>query len=483
MDPCGWRKRLSAVLLAVAVGFLAVSGQSLWMDEANTVMKALMPGLKEWKTLLMHFGGSDVQMPVYMFMVWCWEKAGAQSEYVLRLVNLPWLVVGALALSRFRWWPIVFLSSPFVWYYAGELRPYAMQIAGGCVSAWSLVLVMEGRSREKQWRGLHAAAGGALLLVASSMSAAVWAAGLWLAVVVLRTDWLARGGFWLRVSPWLLLIGGFGTYYSYTLFEGYRAVTSGGGGLWSMGFGFYELIGMVGLGPGRNDLRVDPLTVTAWLQFVLPAALLVGTVWAKGVLSLCSGASGRMRLAVGLAVGFPLVVFVGIGELMDFRVLGRHLSPLLPAVVLPLAYALDGFVSERPLSRRFWRIMAAGAVTVMFASALSVRFSPRHARDDFRGAAAVALQAFEQGKVVWWRADMNVARYYAYRRGGMSLVQAIQPWESNRPASLLGTDLVIVNRPDLYGFGQDDREELRDNYFELSDTQFHGIEVWAAKSW
>ncbi len=62
-----------------------------------------------------------------------------------------------------------------------------------------------------------------LLLVGSSLTAAVWAAGAGLALVVLRFDWLRQKGFWFRALPWTLAGLSLGGYYLFTLLEGYRA--------------------------------------------------------------------------------------------------------------------------------------------------------------------------------------------------------------------------------------------------------------------
>ena len=84
-------------LAGLAVGALAISHQSFWMDEGNTAFKAILPTFAEWKFFTFRLGGSDVQMPAYMLLVWAWAKAGFLSEYALRLINpAPWTTVPPL---------------------------------------------------------------------------------------------------------------------------------------------------------------------------------------------------------------------------------------------------------------------------------------------------------------------------------------------------------------------------------------------------
>jgi len=468
--------RLAVVFtLAFATGLLAITGQSLWIDEGSTVFRAMMPDLASWWRMTMHLGGSDVQMPAYMLMVWAWEKTGVTSEYALRLVNLPWIIIGALALIRVRHWPWVFLASPFVWYYASELRPYAMQIAGGAVAAWAMFRVADGDSRrERPWHGLHAAAFAAVLLMAGSLSATIWAVGLWLGVLVMRPDWLRMGGFWLRILPWGVIAVPFGCFYIFTILQGYRATASGGGGLLGMAFGFYELVGMVGLGPGRNELRETPVLILKWLPLIAPAAATIGTVWIYGIWKWSALSPRRFQIAAAVAVMVPLFALAIIGLAMDFRVLGRHLSPMLPAVLLPLALAMD---SQCGRGARGFRALAFAVVAVLLASAISVRVSQRHARDDFRTAANLAIDAMEEGKTVLWLADMNCARYYANRRGGAAYIHRIQPWETGRPPSLFYVDFIFINRPELHV--QDERfaDDLKANFF-IPGTPIRGFETW-----
>lgn len=463
------------VLITVAVGLVAIPRQSFWMDEGSSAFKALMPTLKDWWHMTLRVGGSDVQMPIYMFLLWVWHQLGAASEYALRAVNLPWLILAVLALRRVPWWPLVCLSSPFVLYYSGELRPYAMQIAGGAMAAAALIQVARGRG-EGECEGLHATAGASLLLACSSLTSALWALGLWIGALILRPEWMRRWGFWRRVLPWAgaaLAIAGF---YTFTLVKGYRATGIEGGGLLSIGFGFYELIGLLGLGPGRNELRVSPAALLPALAVLLPAVVCIGGAWCCGVAGWVKSSSRRERIGVVCAVLVPILILAVVALAEDFRVLGRHLSPMIPAVLLPIALALAGTAPRRGVGR----LLGGLAVVFSVASALCLGLLERHARDDYRRAAAIGIDALKQGRAVWWQADMNATRYYAYREGGMPYVNAIQVLESEPPSSLMFADVVVINRPDLRHRGVDYQGELKRASFRL-DERFTGFEVWRCR--
>lgn len=471
---CQKRDTIRVVLLtlaAILVGLAAITTQSLWMDEGCGAFKALIPDFKGWWAMTLRLGGSDVQMPVYMFLLWVWAQLGALSEYALRAINLPWLIIAVLALRRVRFWPLVCLTSPFVLYYTGELRPYAMQIAGGALAAAALGKVIANRERQ-DFSGLHAVGSAALLLISSSLTAVIWAGGLWLAVLIIRPDWLGRRQFWIKSIPWIASSLLFGAYYTFTLLQGYRAAGTAGSSLLSVLFGGYEMIGLLGLGPTRNELRANPMSMISHLAILLPAFLCITGAWIYGAWSWSRKVPARCVLAVACAVLLPVMILSIIGILKDFQVLGRHLSPAIPALLLPLAAALAAEVKSKvPV------LLGALAVLFMLASSLELRFLERHARDDYRTATPIAIEALKKGKAVLWQADMNAARYYAYRQGGMAYINAIQILESNPPSSFLVADVVIINRPDLrYPEGKH-REQLKRNFFKQVGG-FTGFEIW-----
>lgn len=461
-------------LAATVVGLAAITNQSLWMDEGSGAFKALNPNFKDWWDLTHHLGGSDVQMPIYMFLLWVWAQLGALSEFALRAINLPWLIVAVLALRKVRFWPLVCLCCPFVLYYTGELRPYAMQIAGGSLAAAALAKIISCRDRS-DFCGLHAAAAAALLLVSSSLTAVVWAGGLWLAVLIIRPDWLRRRLFWVNMIPWITGSILFAAYYTFTLLKGYRATGISGSSILSVFFGAYEMMGLLGIGPTKNELRASPMAITKHLITLVPAFLIIAAAWTYGVRAWLKTVPIRCGVAIACAVLTPIAALTIIGILQNFQVLGRHFSPAIPAILLPLAFTLSSATKAKlPLA------LGVLAVGFMIISSIKLRFSENHARDDYRTATQLGIKELKNGKSVWWQADMNATRYYAYRAGGMALVNAIQVLESNPPTGLMFADVVIVNRPDLRYRQMDYQKELEKNYFKL-ESKFTGFEVWKTR--
>ncbi|MEO7101645.1 MAG: hypothetical protein ABI162_20005 [Luteolibacter sp.] len=463
------------IAVTVIVGLAAITNQSLWMDEGSSAFKALMPTFKDWWFMTRRIGGSDIQMPVYMFLLWAWEKLGAHSEYALRAINIPWLVIAVLALKRVRFWPLICLTSPFVLYYVGELRPYTMQIAGGALAAAAIFKVAAGRDKN-DLHGLHATAAASLLLAASSLTAAVWSLGLWVGVFIIRPDWLRNGRFWIRISPWICAAAIIGSYYVYTLLKGYRASGNDTGGVMSTFFGFYEMIGLLGLGPGRNELRISPKALISSLPILVPALACIFIAWLGGLRGWIRTTPRSIVFGTLCAVILPILILVIVGQVMDFRVLGRHLSPAIPAVLLPIAAAFETAEPKKPLVR----IVACIALLFSLISCLGLRFLERHSRDDYRRATEIAVEALKQDKKILWQADMNATRYYAYRAGGTRLVNSVQILETDAPSSLMFADLVVVNRPDLRYKQGDYQAELRRNSFELS-ARFTGFEIWKSR--
>lgn len=461
--------------ITLSLGLAAITHQSLWMDEGGGAFKALMPTLNEWWKMTLLSGGSDVQMPFYMLSLWIWHHAGAMSEFALRTVNLPWLVITVLAMKRVRFWPLVCLISPFVIYYVGELRPYAMQIAGGALAASAIAKVIANRELD-DFGGLHATAGASLLLSCSSLTAVIWAAGLWAGVMIVRTDWFFKKGFWIRFLPWCLPLAAMGGYYVFTLQQGYRATGFEGIGVLNVFFGFYELIGLLGLGPSRNELRADPSIILSQLVLIIPALVCISAAWLIGLSSWLRTIPFRCAVAVACAVILPLALITLVGFLQDFRVLGRHLSPVIPAVLLPITAAL----SIRSATKLKAVVIASLALLFMLLSSANLRFSEKHARDDYRKATSIAIEALKKNQSVWWQADMHAARYYAYRTGGFPLVHQIQIMESNPPSGLMFADVIIVNRPDLRHGKSDYQKEFSRNFFKL-DSKFTGFEIWKSR--
>jgi hypothetical protein len=360
-------------------------------------------------------------------------------------------------------------------YFVNDFRPYSMQIAAGACAAAAMGRWLEG-VQEPGFKGLHAICAACVFLIVCSLTGAVWAAGVAAGAVISRPECLRHFGFWKRALPWVSIALAAGAYYAIMMAKGYRAAGIPDAGILNVLFGLYEMTGLLGLGPSKDELRRSLGSIIPHLWLLIPAAICIGSAWILGFLS-WARKSPQLSVVAALAVVIlPLMVLAVMGLVLDFRVVGRHLSPAIPAILLPIAACLQANGPRRVLVRS----LGAAACGFMLLSYLNVRLHKRHANDDYRSATTIAIQALKDGKRVWWQADMNATRYYAYRTGGMPMVHAIQVLESDPPTSLLSADLVIINRPELKHRGVDYQADLKRNFFK-QESAFPGFEVWKSE--
>ena len=139
------------LLLACGAACVAVSSQSLWIDEAQTAAKAIPGSLHGWWHALATEHNSNMQMPLYMLYIWGWARLFGVSELALRAANLPWFFAGFFAIFHFlRARPclrnatlLLYCIHPFVWFYLNEARPYLMQLSGALLVTGALFTAME----------------------------------------------------------------------------------------------------------------------------------------------------------------------------------------------------------------------------------------------------------------------------------------------------------------------------------------------------
>ena len=106
----------------MAVGCSAISGRSLWIDEACTATKAVPPTLGGWWQALSQDRSADLQMPSNVLRLDV-GKAFGSGEWSLHAANVPWFLAGAIAFilafppgdRRRNAAACVVLLSPFAW--------------------------------------------------------------------------------------------------------------------------------------------------------------------------------------------------------------------------------------------------------------------------------------------------------------------------------------------------------------------------------
>ena len=422
-----WRLGAFA-LLQIAVMLLAISNESLWIDEFWTAYFGAIGSFKAFYELLLVPSGS--QTPLHFLHFYLWGQLHPTSEFFFRLANLPLFVAGQLAVfwalrDHPKTFAYLFLAlgalHPMVWEYANEARPYIMMYAGSQMILAHLLHLTTAGDRQRAdgpFFLLMFVLGGVLLFGASLLGAFwVFAASVYgLALHRRRSSWrdLLRGS-----SPWLLtLLLMFTTvltlYYVNSLLKGAGASRLASSTPATVAFAAYEMLGLAGIGPGRLELRsLGTAALIPYAPALLAAASLLLVVLVVG-LKQARRQLGTRPLLLLVALGLlPVLIVVLSGFVMHWRVLGRHLIAALPLLNLLLALGLVTLL--RTDGRKGQRLQKALAVLVLLLlvySACSLRFAARHNKDDYRAAAATALGAVAQGQRVWWAADVIGARYY-----------------------------------------------------------------------
>jgi hypothetical protein len=458
----------------------AISSRSFWIDEAATAVQAMQPTLESWWQLLAQEKSAHLQMPLYMFYVWACEKLFGSSEWTLRVVNLPWFVAGAVAFTlafpaggrRRLIAACVVLLCPFAWYYLDEARPYAMMLGASLLAAGSLARLAEGLQETKAGDGIHVALFlvGLVALSGSSLIGMVWA-GAGLAAVPALLSWprlvslLKRHLLlWLAGAGLLLVLAG---YYLWTLSVGARASVAATTTWGSICFVGYELLGFGGLGPGRLELRsAGPAALREYWEWLALYAVAGAMVIGAAVLHEVQGRN-RRHLIVVLCCCVPAVFILAVGYVAHFRALGRHFAPIIPVLLFLLTSGLGVLWSRRST----WARGAALVFCVLsLVSSLSLRFSQRHERDNYRAAAVLARTALRDGQSVWWNAAVEGARYYgvplANRPGSAGAALLIVNPTRETLRSLPPPEVIVASKPDVY-----DRESSLAEYAQ--DQSLH----------
>jgi hypothetical protein len=473
---------LLSILLALLVGALAVTNQSLWIDEAHSAAEAMQPSLAKWWTTIVQDKGSDLQMPFYMLYLWVWAKFFGTSEIALRAANVPWFAAGVLALlwafpkepalsgsrmGRHRQFAIagLTLTNAFLWYYISEARPYVVLFAFSALTAACLLRLLhdcETAINSPAWFRLFLL--GIVGVCATNLIAVPWAIAAGLAFIF----WASIGRA-LRtatrfplssVSATCALIA-LGFYYLWSLGVGARASNVGQTGFTSLAFAFYELLGVAGLGPGRLALREHGgKIIFEYVGPVILGIIAVLVLLSAAFIALRKNATRRDLIFFGIATILPLAVLIAGAVIGHLRLLGRHFTSLLPFLLTLLAIGFERILFSE---RRWLRVAAIAAVIVFLISALEIRFAPRHLRDDYRSAANLARNAVTANEKTWWIADEVTGAYYKLPLDSPNLTLRSSLNEDSLEAAPT-PDLVCFSKPDIY----DPRGKI-DNYLREHD--------------
>lgn len=483
------------MLPPLLLSILAINGSSFWIDECITSAFVSQPTLTAWCHDIRTTSYAEAQMPLYLFYLWGWDKLCGHGEWSLRLAALPWFVPGvAIFLYSLRRVGsnglaviLVTCSSSFLWYYLNEARLYAMQVGVSCLIFGALVLLFgcpsSPRNSGRVWFLVLAV--GILLLSAISVIGMIWASAAIIIAWVLFPVSILKDWVWSHRKLYVALVGVLGVlgvYYLWTVMRGARATAVGTTTWQTVIFILYEQLGFMGLGPGRAELREQGVRslVLYWPLLCLYAAA-VGAVLFSGLKSFWKSPIRNQTLWLATGIALPVLLLLATGVFKHFRVLGRHLAPLMPVWLCLLSIGVT----------RLWCRRIAGRLVIFLfiglslTSAFEIRWTTRHLKDDYRSAAAFGKAALNSGQSVWWNAAAEGANYY-----GLPLTddpkdagKAFHMFNPNPPTltQLTVPDYIVVTKPDVY-----DQDRTVMSFLKQSGYQQHtnlpAFVIWSRKN-
>ncbi|MEQ1601762.1 MAG: hypothetical protein HOP04_14295 [Methylophilaceae bacterium] len=415
-------------LIQVSVMLIAISNESLWIDEFWNAYFASLGSVNELYELLLIPSGS--QTPLHFAYNYFWGLFFQPSELGLRLSNLPLFVLAQLSLYwALRAYPkkfsylflVISALHPLVWQYANEARPYIMIYAGSEMILAYLLHMHAIKFNGGRISPLFSAifVFGSILLFGASLLGVFWvfAACLYVAYFHFQhLDWryLKRVESVILLGLFLAATSLLTIYYLNNLIHGGGASRISATTAATLMFDAYELLGLSGIGPGRLEVRESGLASLSpyWLWLIASSAIILATL-IKGLQEATKLLGSKKLLLVGALGLLPLIIVIISGFAMHWRVLGRHMIAELPLLNLLFALGLAKlFEKKAGRNFSFQSILAIAFLSVLVYSSCSLRFADRHRKDDYRAAATIAKQEFSKGQRVWWAADALGARYY-----------------------------------------------------------------------
>jgi hypothetical protein len=471
----------TALTCSALLAVCAITRGSLWMDEFGTWLLTRSSSPFEWWTRIQGWPDSDSQIPLYHFYMYLWTALFGTDVIAMRMSNAVLIAVANVAIVwPFRLRPLLALSvivasclSAPIWYYTNEIRPYILLYAGTCLMIGATIEIAGSGAKPSSFAVTTLCAGAVMSCGATSIGI-VFSGSIALFNLVHWTA-VSRRPLWplfrdhrvplLIASACIVAL----ILHDVRMFLLGKNPAVGENSISTFLFVFYTGFGLLGIGPGMLDLRSNgSAAIIPFAPMIGLASVVLGTLAMEGLRTVKS----EMRAGTLIVmVGFILVSFFSIfalAVLAHWRVLPRHYMPLVPLINILYAYGLS-----RWWSRRFpWRIAAVVAVLLMTYSSLSVRFEPRHAKDDYQHAAVLAASEIAKGGRVWWVADPRGALYYHLSFENPDLVGPYSSFPPNAAPSL-----VLVSKPDTYDKNNVVSAFLAANTYHLVET-FPAFSAW-----
>jgi len=392
-----WTRWALVLLIAVsfAVRLYALDAKSLWSDEGLTLRRAEQPLPLVFENLNLipvdpnYYDGSDegavisspdLHPPLYFLMMHFWIRVAGRGEFALRFpsvvaatLTLPLLYALArrlLSAEAGLWAALMGAISPFYLWYAQETRMYTWVVVLGLASVYTLLPLLKGRARLRDY-SVYAAVTMSLLYTHYSGFLL-----LGFEVIVYGLCRLRCGLRRLLGCPWIVLIvlGALAVAlvplipYAWRTFQLY--------GIFALEYRPLHLILAEAWSAFSLGLRI-PVIQPLWQTAPFLAVFIVGVV---GVFLL------RRREAWLFTLGYlllPILFLYALSLVRPSYMNPRHLMVVSPAWELVLAYGLE------TLRRRFkpGLVLGLGCVLVFRGWASYDIFTSHNMwKDDIRGA-------------------------------------------------------------------------------------------------
>ncbi len=386
------RKVLSCLPIAIAVLVLlfSVRGDSLWMDEGQTLTLLTHDSFSGMLRDLATRGGAVSGLPLYFVFEFFWCKLFGLGEFAMRSMNyvfaacILWGAIRLAAEARLPRWSVLLLSvHPVLVYYMNEARPYVALYACGL---WGFLFLFRyaAAPRKRHLAGfffclLEGCALHMMFLFAGAAYACFLLYLLRTKKLVLR-DHLAAG---LPFAPFFAALGAYYLRFALGAPElGFP--TSPLAGVFQIG---YYFAGLGGLGWSRQALRTLDFALTPRLALELAAALLAWLAFLVGCFR--SKVFRNARTSVVFAgAATTLVVFLAANILLKTRFWERHIIYLLPAFLFVIASAGRDILETHP--GRLAKIAVFPLLAVFLLSSCNLIWLPEYQKEDYRSAIAIA---------------------------------------------------------------------------------------------
>ena len=422
------KNKIILIIIFSVISLVPISNYSLWIDESTTAFFASQTRFEDLNQELFKARTSEVQMPGYIYYMWVWEKIFGHKEFMLRLSNIPFIIILLILIAfaplsdRMKILLGFFISlSPFLWYNLNEARSTIPVFALGGTSIISLIYYFSG-NRSLQKKGVWILTLSLIAGVSLNMLFLLFIPSIALLFLIssinnkynfrtLIKDW------WLGVSVMAVMIGALLVYYLWTLSLGAGGVKEAPS-LSNTAFVLYEFLGFSGVGPPRSLLRESrsiellkpfiPLMVLYLSAYILMFSFIVGRLWREN--------KTRQIILNPYLITFifGILIFTFICSLSQFRFWGRHASFLYPLMIFYFAQMIDNSWSTKSLKFRLI-LPIIPLFLLTFISDFNIRFVADYQKENNKEAALKAIALTDKHGIIIWNSHDYLAAYYGLR--------------------------------------------------------------------